>query len=226
MQIGRTQFGRAEIAWTDAAACTAPTASVWDRLGEQQARRHAALSGIAAQRFLAGRVMLLALITQLTDSDDLGFTTTCERCGADHGRPRLQHAPVAVSVSYAGPVVAVAAVRLGDANAVGIDIERRPLGKADEPLHELANLFGSATPPDIAQWTMLEAVVKADGRGIRLDLSTVHIGEPSSGVLPGSRAVRVPGREHGIDTMTLTGPAGFVLSAAIVPADPSPESSR
>jgi len=46
-------------------------------------RKYAALSGDAAQRFLAGRSLLADLIEELTDVADLGFTTTCERCGAD-----------------------------------------------------------------------------------------------------------------------------------------------
>ena len=91
-------------------------------------RRYAALSGEKAQRFLAGRSLMAGLIDEFTDAVDLGFTTTCERCGAEHGRPRLERAPVAVSISYAGSVVAVAAAALADAAGVGVDIEREPVG--------------------------------------------------------------------------------------------------
>lgn len=192
-----------------------PADEVWTRLGLEQASRHARLSAPDAQRFLAGRALLAQLLAEFTDRDDLGFTTTCERCGADHGRPRLAHVPVAVSVSYAGSMVAVAAVSLHDAAAVGIDIELVPSEGASAPLRELSNLFDAATPPDTTGWTLLEAAVKADGRGIRIDLAGVQIGEPSTGRMPGSRAVRLPGHTDPMDAAVIEGPDGFVLSVAL-----------
>lgn len=214
MYSGRVRFGEARIAWTDAAASPSVEPAVWQRLGEQQARRHALLSGQGAQRFSVGRALLVQLITELTDIENPGFTTTCERCGADHGRPRLENAPVAVSVSYAGSMVAVAAVSVDVARSVGIDIERLPPGDPSAPLHELANLFDPAPVPDITRWTLLEAAAKADGRGIRIGLPSIDIDEPSTGRTPGSRAVRLPDRTDPIDAAVLDGPEGFVLSAA------------
>ncbi len=76
---------------------------VLDALGAQQMRRYASLTGAAAQRFLVGRAMLADLIADLTDlRRPAASRSTCDRCGADHGRPRLERAPIAVSVSYAG----------------------------------------------------------------------------------------------------------------------------
>lgn len=225
MATGRAQFGPVTIAWTDAAASAPPSPRVLERLGEQQMRKYAALRGDAAKRFLAGRSLLADLIEELTDVADLGFTTTCERCGADHGRPRLERAPVEVSLSYAGSVVAVAAARQTDAAAVGVDIEREPSEGPLTPLRDLERLFAPAEAPDTQGWTLIEAALKADGRGVTVDLAQVKVGEIGTGRLRGSRAVRIPSRDSGdagvdagVDAGAIAGPSGFVLSAAMVPA--------
>jgi 4'-phosphopantetheinyl transferase len=218
MTVGRAQFGPIRIAWTDAAASPAPDPEIIERLGDAQVRRHASLSGAAAHRFAVGRALLAGLIGELTDAADLGFTTTCERCGAEHGRPRLERVPVAVSISSAGSVVAVAAAAQTDAGAIGVDIERVPAGGAGTQLSELAALFAPAPPPDTEGWTLLEAALKADGRGIAVDLDGVHIGAIGTGRIAGSRAVRIPGRVDAVDAGLIAGPTGFVLSAAMVPA--------
>lgn len=218
MTVGRAEFGPVRIAWADAAASPARDPEILERLGDAQVRRHAALSGIAARRFLGGRALLAGLIGELTDARDLGFTTACDRCGAEHGRPRLERAPVVVSISYAGSIVAVAAARRTDAAAVGVDIEREPAGGARTPLRELAPLFAPAPAPDTQGWTLLEAALKADGRGTAVDLAEVHIGQVGTGRLAGSRAVRIPGRAGAVDVGLIPGPPAFVLSAAMVPA--------
>ena len=215
---GRAEFGPVRIGWTDAAASAPPPQSILGRLGEQQLRRHAALEGVAARRFLAGRALLIKLAEQLTDVTDLALTTTCVRCGADHGRPRFEHAPVAVSVSYAGSVVAVAAASTADAAAVGVDIERVQAAGPGVPLRDLGPLFAPAPAPDIQDWTLIEAALKADGRGITVDLAEVRVGEIGSGLRAGSRAIRVPGRVDIVDARAIASPLGFVLSAAMVPA--------
>ena len=217
MATGRAQFGPVRAAWTDAAASAPPSLRVLERLGAQQMRRYAALSGDAARRFLIGRALLADLVAELVGDVDLGVTTTCDRCGADHGRPRMEHAPVAVSLSYAGSIVAVAAARQTDAAAVGVDIERAPSEGSRTALRDLAPLFAPADAPDTQGWTLIEAALKADGRGVRVDLAQVRVGEAGSGRLTASRAVWIPGGDS-IDAGVLAGPSGFVLSAAMVPA--------
>ncbi|SFR92310.1 4'-phosphopantetheinyl transferase [Microbacterium sp. cf046] len=218
MVAGRAEFGPVRIAWIDAAASAPPPSSVLQRLGEEQVQRHERLHGIEAQRFLAGRWLLVGLIAELTDVPDVGFTTTCERCGAEHGRPRLEKSSVAVSVSYAGSLVAVAAARQADAAAVGVDIEPEPNGGAHRPLQDLAALFAPAEPPDTEEWTVIEAALKADGSGLAVDLSEVRVGAVGGGRTPSSRAVRIPQRAESLEAETIPGPAGFVLSVAMAPA--------
>jgi len=98
-----------------------------------------------------------------------------------------------------------------------VDIERMPRVGPHVRLDELAPLFAPASPPDLAGWTLLEAALKADGRGVTVDVAKVQVGSPGSGRLPGSRAVLIPGRAGSVDAGVVPGPDGFVLSAAVVP---------
>lgn len=213
----RARFGAVLLAWADASEPGEDSTSALDRLGPAQVRRYAALSGLRARRFLRGRQLLVELAGELTTVADLQLTTTCEQCGAEHGRPRLACAPVEVSVSYAASVVAVAAVRRADAAAVGVDIEVEPVAGRNAPLDALARLFAPLPPPDIERWTLIEAALKADGRGVAVDVAQVQLGPVGSGAREESRAVRLPGRSEALSAAVIAGPAGFVLSAATAP---------
>jgi 4'-phosphopantetheinyl transferase len=98
-------------------------------------------------------------------------TQRCPDCGGDHGRPVVSSDGRWVSLSRAGGLVAIA---VSSSGPVGIDIEsratasRHPLDAGAEPL-EPARL-----------WTMKEAVLKADGRGLRVDPRDLTIGEGPS----------------------------------------------
>lgn len=224
MEPGRGEFGPVRVVWADAAD---PASGRWTEealrpLGEQQVRRFGILRGGDARRFLVGRAMLADLIAELTGPADPGFTTTCERCGADHGRPRLERAPAAVSISYAGSLVAVAAARLADAAAVGVDVEAEPPAGGDDLVTVLGPLFAPAPAPDVEGWTLIEAALKADGRGVDVAFSEIDVRPRESGHPSGSRAVRLPGRSDDVVAARIPGPVGFVLSAAMVPAAAHP----
>jgi 4'-phosphopantetheinyl transferase len=222
MVVGSGSFGAARIAWTDASSSGPVPIDLLERFGEQQVRRYASLTGVAARKFLAGRSLLADLIAEMTDEPDLTLISTCRRCGGDHGQPRLEGAPIAVSLSYAGNVVAAAAVLHVDASAVGVDIERIPRAGAVGPLSDLAPLFAPAPPPDRETWTLIEAALKADGRGLVVDLFEIEVGDEGSGRVEGARAIRVPGRTGAVDATVIAGPEGFILSAATVPAAGDP----
>lgn len=225
MTLERVAFGPATVLSADASKSELVPADVLSRFDDVQSRRHAALNGVAAQRFLVGRSLLASLVGEFTDRTELGFTTTCEWCGGPHGQPRLQGAPVVVSVSYAGSMVAVAAAALSEASGVGVDLEREPAQGRYRPLDELATLFAPAAPPDITGWTLREAALKADGRGLRVDVASVFVDEPGSGIIPGARAVRIPERYDVLEAAVIPGPDGFVLSAAIARAGGVPPRS-
>jgi len=218
MTVGRGEFGATRIAWTDASLHDLSADDVLDDLGEQQVRRYAALTGLAAHRFLVSRWLAGQLVAELADHDDLRLVTTCPRCGADHGQPRFETAPVVVSISYAGSMVVVAAAHSTEASAVGVDIERQRSGDEHLPLVDLASLFAPSPSPTLQEWTLIEAALKADGRGLNVDLSLVEIEPIDTGRAADSRAIRIPGRSEPVVARQIDGPAKFVLSSAMVRA--------
>ena len=85
-------------------------------------------------------------------------TPLCPDCGGDHGMPVVAEQGRWVSLSRAGGLVAVA---FSTAGPVGVDLESRE-AVARHPAQGLRH-------PDATEWTTKEAVLKADGRGLRVD---------------------------------------------------------
>lgn len=167
----------------------------------------------------AGRMLLTALLSDLGLRGER-LTQRCSHCGAvDHGALATASGHAVVSVSYAeGLVVAAAALRT-DAAAIGVDVERE---SGSGRMVDLAALFAPLPPPTTAEWTAIEAVVKADGRGLRIPPGDVRVGERPASTLPGARLATLPdGRRFHV--ARVTGPNGHVVSVAI---DPAPESPR
>ena len=186
MSTGRGRLGPVLLGWTDAPA--------FDRFG-------------------VGRRLLAELVTELTGDADVEIFRACPRCGGhDHGMPRVRAHPVAVSVSYAQELVAVAAVRTADAASVGVDVE--PVASAAR-VGELAPLFAPRSAPDLRGWTLLEAAVKADGRGFDIDPAAVAFGPTVTSMLGDAVMIDLPGREEPMIAAATAGPEGFVLSVAV-----------
>ncbi|MDP3950776.1 4'-phosphopantetheinyl transferase superfamily protein [Microbacterium sp.] len=217
MMIDEAVLGPVRIAWTRAVD-DADLLDAVRMLGPSQRIRHDGMDAARARRFATGRRLLAALVPGIV-SGAVRIESVCEHCGGDHGRPDAKGAPFAVSVSYAGDMVAAAAVALESASAVGIDIERRT-SDVDASMSELARLFAPRTPPGLREWTEIEATVKADGRGLRIPPSDVAFGERSGMLLPGGRVVRVPGRDERIVVAPAAGPPGHIVSVAVVEAAP------
>ena len=133
------------------------------------AERERYASAARPQAFLAGRALLRGLAGELLGvaPADVPLSAICPDCGGPHGAPTIAGSDLRVSLSHAdGLVVAVA--RRGA--ALGVDVERSVLPA--ERLAAIGTLTGRAS---VRHWTRVEAVLKADGRGLRVDPSLVVI---------------------------------------------------
>ena len=120
-----------------------------------------------------GRMLARTLVAELTglDADTIRLESPCPDCGLPHGKPRVVGAAARarVSVSHAGPLtLAIAALD----HEVGIDAEQA--GASAERLAAIEAVAGASIDP-LRHWTRVEAVLKADGRGLRVDPREVSI---------------------------------------------------
>jgi phosphopantetheinyl transferase len=146
-------------------AATLPRLSAGDRA------RLFDLAGAAERaRFLAGRAALLRAAAQLAEAG-ITVDAACPDCGAAHGRPRALGAarPLFLALAHGGGAAYAVAARA----PVGVDAE--PLFTPAErraAVDELAPGRGDA----LRRWTAIEAVLKADGRGLRVPPDAVRVG--------------------------------------------------
>lgn len=125
--------------------------------------------------------------------DILGEHTTfrqrCDSCGrGDHGRLAVTTPGVLVAVTYAADI-AIVAVLEDSAEVTGFGIDAEPA----EALHRDAIGFDGVLWPgaSVRDWTRVEAALKADGRGLRVDADEVRIDGSAHGwraVVPGASA--------------------------------------
>ncbi|MFP3465301.1 4'-phosphopantetheinyl transferase family protein [Leifsonia sp. SIMBA_070] len=153
------------IAHGSAGAGIASRLSAGDR-----ARLSALGDGPAAARFLAGRAALLAAAAAAGEPD-IRIEAACPECGRSHGRPEVTGASVRLYLSLAHSEGAAFAV--ASRVPVGIDVE------ADgAPVERLAAIdeLAPGRGPALRRWTAVEAVLKADGRGLRVSPGEVRVG--------------------------------------------------
>lgn len=137
------------------------------------------------RRTEAGRVVLRALVGRLAaiEPREVVIEARCPDCGAPHGRPVVMGPDAAktirVSLAYAGTAI-VAAVSVE--SAIGVDAELRSTGTTPdaarrdaarrEAVRSISGTDSDSVDP-LIRWTRIEAVLKADGRGLRVDPSAV-----------------------------------------------------
>ena len=117
----------------------------------------------------AGRALLRRLAAEQLGiaSEKVTLTQRCPDCGGPHGRPVVAGSELRVSLARCVlGAVAVAAWGTG----IGVDVE--PLAQTPARLAAIEEVAGGA---GIAHWTRVEAVLKADGRGLRVDPRRVRI---------------------------------------------------
>ncbi|MBM7389400.1 4'-phosphopantetheinyl transferase [Clavibacter michiganensis] len=123
-------------------------------------------------RTAAGRAALRALAAEIVCADpaDVTVRARCATCGGAHGRPVLGGSRALdglhASVAHAGDAVVVAVSADGP---IGIDAE--PRGREASPGTTLAG------------WVRIESVLKADGRGLRVEPSRVRFADDAQGAV-------------------------------------------
>jgi 4'-phosphopantetheinyl transferase len=125
-----------------------------------------------AARTAASGAALRALAAEITGADaaDVTVRARCATCGGEHGRPVLGGSRALdglhASVAHAGDTVVVAVSAEGP---IGIDAEPRNR----EP------------PPGttLAGWVRIEAVLKADGRGLLVAPERVRFADDAHGIV-------------------------------------------
>lgn len=142
----------------------------------------------ARAQFVAGAVLLRHAAGRAlrVSGGGVAVDRTCDRCGKQHGRPRLPGTGLEASVSHSGGLVLVA---VSTGPAVGVDVEEVALRPGLDPVALAAR---TCTPDErrhvvdvrsfVTCWTRKEAVLKATGEGLRVPLTDVVVtppGEPA-----------------------------------------------
>ncbi|SEI15372.1 MULTISPECIES: hypothetical protein [unclassified Leifsonia] len=158
-------------------------------------------------RFLAGRAALRSAAARMGEPG-IVVQAGCPECGLSHGRPTAGLDGASRSLYLALTHCGGVAIAVASRRPVGIDAE--PVSTSSErraAIDELAPGRGDA----VQRWTAIEAVLKADGRGLRLPPDAVRLGMPRFGMprfgMPGiaRRSARLDGRRYGLRTMRLGG---------------------
>jgi len=128
------------------------------------------------------------------------LTNACPVCGGPHGPVRVLGADAAVSVAYADGFAVV--VIAPGAPAVGVDAER------EARAIDLERVLGPTAAA--RDWVRVEAVLKADGRGLRAEPALVDIRSAPDGM-----TARVRDRDAEYEVRDVDGPPGLVVSVAV-----------
>lgn len=161
-------------------------------LGEVERERYDATPDRRARaEFLQGRILVRQLVAELASvgPSTVDIDAQCPDCGGPHGRPTVSGPAggatrLHVSIAHSRAAVVAAATWAGP---VGVDVESTDGGAerldaittvAGRPFRDRAARSGDP----LVHWTRVEAVLKADGRGLRVDPHLVRIHELGSWV--------------------------------------------
>ena len=152
----------------------------WLLSPEEEERREGFLRSVDRDRSVLAAVLLRLAVSAATGADPrtLEVGRRCPRCARPHGRPRVPHHDVELSVSHSGELAVVA---VSHPDPVGVDIEQvKEMG--------FESVLGQVLAPDEARprslvefltlWTRKESVVKATGEGLAVPMGEVALGHP------------------------------------------------
>lgn len=212
------ELGPARVAW--AATSPGPVGvRAQPQVVELSAQDQARAAGFRAERrrdFVLGRALVNGLVAGLFP-DASGWSVrngACPRCRQPHGPVEVVGLPAVASVSYSHGLVVAAVVPSPPASRLGVDVERDAVDATRT--EDLERLIGRSRQPLLRRWTRIEAVLKADGRGLLL--------EPTNVSVHGDEAMiaNSPARYRIAD---VPGPPGYVISLAWCDAESSAASS-
>ncbi|MFC5502682.1 4'-phosphopantetheinyl transferase family protein [Lysinimonas soli] len=177
-------------------------------LSDDELVRYESLPAASGGSFLAGRLLLRTLAGEQlgVTPREVPLTAVCLDCGGPHGKPVILGTELRVSLSRCS-VGVVAVTAWG--REIGVDLE--PVRGRPGRLSAIRTITGA---DGLEHWTRVEAVLKADGRGLRVDPREVTISESGSeryAVVSGSPS-RYRIIEPGIET---GGGADVQLSIAV-----------
>ncbi len=206
--IGQSVWvGEVLVGW--APIDTADTSPV--QLGPLDTARAAGLPAEKGVRFGQGRALLHRLLGELKpDLVPHLDATTCPHCGGPHGPVSVTDHPAVVSVSYADGLVVAAVAATSKVAALGLDAERDPVTariprEATERVPDLVKLIGGPPASALRRWTQIEAVLKADGRGLRVPPEQVRLE---------AEAAQIESDPASYHLANIAGPAGYLISLA------------
>ncbi len=159
-----TLDGGLVLAWAEPALDAAGRSAALARLSAPERERAELEPRAKLDTFLVGRVLLREAASAASGVavETLTVEATCPDCGGPHGAPRILGASVFVSLARCtSMVVAVASIR----GQVGVDIEER----TEASPARLAAIEALTGEGSLRRWTRTEAILKADGRGLRVD---------------------------------------------------------
>lgn len=135
----------------------------------------------------------------------VGLVNPCSRCGGPHGPVRATDASARLAVAYADGVAVVAVADAGH-GGFAIDAEAE-VGSARDAAG-FDGVLGGRDDVRLRDWVRVEAALKADGRGLRIDPGAVAV-TPVDAV---EWHARVPGGAP-VRGWDLANPAGLLISA-------------
>jgi 4'-phosphopantetheinyl transferase len=199
------EVGPASLAWAATSPGPVRTRPRLNDLSPQDQARAASFGVDRRREFVVGRSLVSGLVGGLfpeASGWSVG-TGVCARCGERHGAVEVTGVPAVAGVSYARGLVVAAVAPSPPAGRVGIDVE---LDAADTTrTRDLERLLGRSREPVLRRWTRIEAVLKADGRGLLVEPRDVRV--------RGTHA-SIAGDTSRYELADVQGPSGYLISLA------------
>lgn len=210
------RVGSVKVAWAHGTPPVA-AASLDVALSDADRERAAGFGAARLGEFVAGRALVRGLVRELFPQAERWqvLSRSCIRCGARHGPVEVSGVPVVASISYAAGLVVAAVAPTSRLERLGVDVELDAVDATRE--QDLRRLLGASTEPMLRRWTRIEAVLKADGRGLLVDPGVVRL-QRGNGHISGER-IRY-------QLADVAGPPGYLISLAWCGSESSAAGAR